>query len=115
MKLGISNKGFMRLAQELNEIFELTVLPIDDVSPTEFDQDPNIIERLTFLFQESGEWPNKVPPISLVDDEERGYVIVNGHHRWRAAQEAGLDFIPVRIFPDDPTFVDWFLNQGEQE
>ena len=117
MKLGISDKGLRRIVQTIEgDPFELTVLPIDDLIPTETDQSEMIIDNIAFLFTQERGWYEGIPPISVVDEsEDRGYVIVNGHHRWLAAKQAGLDFVPVRLFPDDPTFVAWFLNEGEQE
>ena len=111
MKFSILDLNFRRIAQEAEEVFYIDYLPIDLLTPIEQDQDDSVIDSLAYDFVEARGWPDTVPPISVTLDEDvGGYVILNGHHRWRAAKKVGLDEIPCRIFKDDPSFVQWYLD-----
>ena len=78
-----------------------TVLPINRVEPradqprSEFDEEK--IEELAASIREYG----LIQPITVRALEKGYYQIIAGERRWRAAREAGLKEVPVRIIEAD--------------
>jgi len=77
-------------------------VPVDQLEPNPYQPrsslDPTRLEELTASIRESG----IVQPI-LVRPRGRGYQIIAGERRWRAAQAAGLATVPVSVrdVPDE--------------
>lgn len=75
----------------------LQALPVDQLSPNRFqpraDFDDAGMEELTESIRQQG----IVQPVVVTPSTEGGYTIVAGERRWRAAQRAGLDEVPVIV------------------
>lgn len=57
---------------------------------------PGRVEEFAELYRERG--PGALPPIVVVETADRSRrILVDGYHRLQAAQEAGLDELPVEI------------------
>jgi len=114
MKFFLNNSNYKRIAEVVDSFYFDYVDP-NILEPTEHDQDDDQIKSLLFDFEESRGWPDELPPISITFDEDvDSYVILNGHHRWKAALDFGIDKVPVRVFKSDPVFVDWYLKTEEE-
>lgn len=102
-------------ATEDAEPFEVEMVPTSELVPTEplDEKDPGAVQDILYDMQEERDWPTDLPPIS-VTFENGDFIILNGHHRWLAAQEAPLDMTLARIFPDYETYEKWYL-ETEQE
>src|SRR4051812_34170167 len=78
-------------------------LPVGQLQPGKYQprtrMDPGSLEELAASIKAQG----LIQPISVRPVGERRYEIIAGERRWRAAQIAGLDEVPVLIrdIPDD--------------
>jgi ParB family chromosome partitioning protein len=76
---------------------DVRALPIAQLRPNRFqprrDFDPAALAELAASIRAQG----LVQPIVVTPDGEAGYTIVAGERRWRAAQEAGLQQVPVVV------------------
>jgi ParB family transcriptional regulator, chromosome partitioning protein len=75
--------------------------PIEDIEPNPFQPrqefDSSALEELSNSIREKG----VITPI-LVSKSDDGYKLIAGERRWRAAQKAGLDRIPVVVRETTP-------------
>jgi ParB family transcriptional regulator, chromosome partitioning protein len=76
---------------------DVRALPTAQLRPNRFqprrDFDPEALAELAASIRTQG----LVQPIVVTADGEGGYTIVAGERRWRAAQEAGLQQVPVVV------------------
>ena len=76
---------------------EVRTLPVSQLAPNRLqprrDFDPEALAQLAASIRAQG----LVQPIIVSPGESDGYVIVAGERRWRAAQLAGLDTVPVVV------------------
>ena len=115
MKLhGIPDSGLRRIAKVASSLrdnleeqgyvvdAELEWVDPNEMVPTEHSQDQekvtDVVEKLS-----DGEWPEDFPALFVVE-REGVLEIVDGHHRWRGAVDAGVESVPVYVFPDDTLF-----------
>jgi ParB family transcriptional regulator, chromosome partitioning protein len=84
------------LPQTLTPSTSLVELDLDQIRPNAFQPrlhfEPRKLEELAASIAENG----VLQPI-VVRQAEGGYEIVAGERRWRAAQKAGLEYIPALI------------------
>ncbi len=95
------------LGRGLDAIFESGSLPERRIETSELDIaviSPNPDQPRRFFDHETlQELADSIAalgviqPITVMSDGEGGYIIVSGERRWRAAQMAGLETIPVYI------------------
>jgi ParB family transcriptional regulator, chromosome partitioning protein len=75
--------------------------PIESIEPNPYqprqDFDSTSLEELAMSIKEKG----VITPI-LVSKSEQGYRLIAGERRWRAAQKAGLERIPVVVRESTP-------------
>jgi ParB family transcriptional regulator, chromosome partitioning protein len=75
--------------------------PIESIEPNPYQPrqefDNSALEELSMSIREKG----VITPI-LVSKSEQGYQLIAGERRWRAAQKAGLDRIPVVVRESTP-------------
>ncbi len=75
--------------------------PIEEIIPNPFQPrlhfSPTELEELIHSVKEKG----VITPI-LVSKKEKGYTLIAGERRWRAAQKAGLSTVPVVIRETTP-------------
>jgi ParB family transcriptional regulator, chromosome partitioning protein len=75
--------------------------PIESIEPNPYQPrqefDNSALEELSMSIREKG----VITPI-LVSKAEQGYQLIAGERRWRAAQKAGLDRIPVVVRESTP-------------
>ena len=87
--------------EEAEEKGSVQTLPISRVEPRRDqprrDFDPEAMEALTESIREYG----LIQPITVRPLDKGYYQIVAGERRWRAAREAGLKEVPVRIIEAD--------------
>ena len=87
--------------EEVNESSEITSLPIAKVEPRmdqprkRFDEDA--MEELISSIREHG----VIQPLTVRPLDGGYYQIIAGERRWRAAREAGLDRVPVKVIEAD--------------
>lgn len=96
---GIPDSGLRRIAQAYepyHEPFERyeANLPTHTLMPTETGQDRDKIERIVEKMEEAGEWPEDMPPLQVNEYEDGARMILDGHHRWKAAINVGLPEVP---------------------
>lgn len=97
-------RGLQALLPEVTESDTVTSLPLRDIEPNRFQPrkhfDPEKLSELVESIREHG----VVQPV-IVRTTGRGYELVAGERRWRAAQMAGLETIPavVREYTDGET------------
>ena len=76
---------------------DVRALSIAQLRPNRFqprrDFDPEALAELAASIRAQG----LVQPIVVTPDNDGGYTIVAGERRWRAAQEAGLEQVPVVV------------------
>lgn len=121
MKLhGLTKDALKRIAQVQDSYFNLMDIPLERLVPVEARGNQWIpkIESLVEYMEEEGGWPAELPPICVVEEwtrkpgEEDMYMIINGHHRWRAAEEMGISEIPSRVFSDIQVYDAWAKSVG---
>ncbi len=100
-RLGTGLSALFGEAENVLEPEAVQTLPISRVEPRK-DQprevfDPERLQELTDSIREYG----VIQPITVRPLEKGFYQIIAGERRWRAAREAGLTEIPVRILPAD--------------
>ena len=87
---------FPDLLEELSEKPAYMMCGIEELTPTKFQSrkvfDPDELKALVASIRESG----IIQPI-VVRKADKGFEIIAGERRWRAAQEAGLKTVPVVI------------------
>jgi ParB family chromosome partitioning protein len=87
---------FPDLLEELKENPAYMMCGIEELAPTKFQSrklfDPEELKALADSIRESG----IIQPI-VVRKADRGFEIIAGERRWRAAQEAGLKTVPIVI------------------
>ncbi len=87
---------FPDLLDELNEKPSYLICGIEELTPTKFQSrkvfDPEELKTLVSSIRETG----IIQPI-VVRKTEKGFEIIAGERRWRAAQEVGLKTVPVVI------------------
>jgi ParB family chromosome partitioning protein len=87
---------FPDLLVELNEKPSYLMCGIEELTPTKFQSrkvfDPEELKTLVSSIRETG----IIQPI-VVRKTEKGFEIIAGERRWRAAQEVGLKTVPVVI------------------
>ena len=72
------------------------LVPTEDLSTKDFDE----VEEMRQQMDRAGEWPEKMPFVSVTPDGGK-FLVLDGHHRCLAAQAAGIKRIPVLIFFDE--------------
>jgi ParB family chromosome partitioning protein len=76
---------------------DVRTLPVTQLRPNRFqprqDFDPAALAELAESIKAQG----LVQPIVVTPDGEGAYTIVAGERRWRAAQQAGLEQVPVTV------------------
>jgi len=91
-------------------------LPVTQLHPNRFqprrDFEPEALAELAASIRSQG----VVQPIVVTADGEGAYTIVAGERRWRAAQEAGLEVVPVvvRDVRDDRQLLELALVENLQ-
>jgi ParB family chromosome partitioning protein len=99
-------KGLSALIPEANDTADLVEngyfqCPIDSIEPNPYQPrqefDNSALEELAASIKEKG----VITPI-LVSKSEDGYRLIAGERRWRAAQKAGLERIPVVVRESTP-------------
>jgi ParB family chromosome partitioning protein len=95
---------------------DVRTLPVGKLHPNRLqprrDFPPDALAELTASIRSQG----VVQPIVVTPDAEGGYTIVAGERRWRAAQDAGLDQVPVvvRQVRDDRQLLELALVENLQ-
>ncbi len=96
---------------------DVRTLPVAQLHPNRFqprrDFDPVALAELATSIRAQG----LVQPIVVTPDHENGtYTIIAGERRWRAAQEAGLEQVPVavRAVRDDRQLLELALVENLQ-
>ncbi len=96
-------------------------LPVGVLQPGKYQprtrMDPGSLEELADSIKAQGLiQPISVRPVGLVDGRER-YEIIAGERRWRAAQIAGLNEVPVLIreIPDDAALAMSLIENIQRE
>lgn len=77
---------------------EVQYVPVEDVSPNEYNPNSQDSHEFTML-KKSIDEDGMTQPIIVVEDDGGGYTIVDGEHRWKACQELGMAEIPVVAVP----------------
>jgi ParB family chromosome partitioning protein len=102
MKRKVLGKGLSALLPDPDPAPAAGEVPVASLEPNPYQprtaMEPRALEGLAHSIRESG----MVQPI-LVRRHGRGYQIIAGERRWRAAQQLGLERVPitVRDVPDD--------------
>ncbi|HVR71056.1 MAG TPA: ParB/RepB/Spo0J family partition protein [Vicinamibacteria bacterium] len=102
MKRKVLGKGLSALLPDPDPAPAAGEVPIESLEPNPYQPrtgiEPQALAGLAQSIRESG----IVQPI-LVRPHGRGYQIIAGERRWRAARQAGLDRVPVSVrdVPDD--------------
>lgn len=94
----------MNKRENNQEDLKLQMVSCSDIRPN--DWNPNEMEQTKFMALVDGIKEKGFKQPILVREDETGqakYEIIDGEHRWRAAQEAGLVSIPVMIVTSDTT------------
>ena len=81
------------------ERLEVKYVPINDLLPNEWNpnrQNDHDFELLLRSMEEDG---FTQPIVAVKKDDGVGYKIVDGEHRWRAANTLGFEEVPVAIVP----------------
>lgn len=102
MRLALSDRSLFKIAEaQVEPRFEW--VPVDSLAPTEdlSTKDPEEIADMAEQMRLSGGWPEGMPEISVLYNGGGEYLIVDGHHRWLAAQAAGLDYLPAKVYPEE--------------
>ena len=102
MRLALSDRSLLKIAEaQVEPWFE--EVPVDSLSPTEdlATKDPREVADMAEMMRLSEGWPEGMPEISVLYNGGGEYTIVDGHHRWLAAQAAGLDYLPAKVYPED--------------
>ena len=92
-------------------------LPVGHLQPGKYQprtrMDPGSLEELAASIKAQG----LIQPISVRPVGERRYEIIAGERRWRAAQIAGLDDVPVLIrdIPDDAALAMSLIENIQRE
>lgn len=81
---------------EPRETFDATTLPIDSIHPNPDQPRKSIDDAQLSALSESIAEHGIIQPI-LVKADGDGYQIIAGERRWRAAKQAGLQEVPIRI------------------
>lgn len=76
---------------------EITSLPIDRITPGNFQPRRDMEEEALESLAESIRIHGVVQPLIVRPAEQDTYQIVAGERRWRAARAAGLTEVPVRV------------------
>jgi ParB family chromosome partitioning protein len=88
-------------AKELAEGYDYFQCPVEEIQPNPYQPrqrfDDEDFEGLVRSVKEKG----IVTPI-LVSRSEKGYQLIAGERRWKAAQKAGLDRVPVVVRETTP-------------
>ena len=99
--LGKGLSALIPVAKELAEGSDFFQCPVEDIQPNPYQPrqrfDDEDFEGLVRSVKEKG----IVTPI-LVSRSEKGYRLIAGERRWRAAQKAGLDRVPVVVRETTP-------------
>ena len=96
---------------------DVRTLPVARLHPNRFqprrDFEPEALAELAASIRSQG----MVQPIVVTADGEGAYTIVAGERRWRAAQEAGLEVVPVvvRDVRDDRQLLELALVENLQQ
>jgi ParB family chromosome partitioning protein len=106
MKRKALGKGLSALIPEAHQFEErqeqFFQCPIEAIEPNPYqprqDFSPAELEEMAESIREKG----VVTPL-LVSKTDRGYRLIAGERRWRAAQRAGLDRVPVVVREATPT------------
>jgi ParB family chromosome partitioning protein len=102
MKRKALGKGLSALLPDPDPPASAGEVPVESLEPNPYQprtaMEPRALAALAHSIRESG----MVQPI-LVRRHGRGYQIIAGERRWRAAQQAGLSRVPVAVreVPDD--------------
>lgn len=102
MRLALSDRSLFKIAEaQVEPWFEQ--VSVDSLSPTEdlATKDLQEVADMAELMHLSAGWPVGMPEISVLYNGGGEYLIVDGHHRWLAAQAAGLDYLPAKVYPED--------------
>ncbi len=73
---------------------ELKANPLDDISNPKIGPSDTALSKHMKYIAQNGSIDG---PIEVQKLSDGGYEIVNGHHRWLAAQKAGLKKVPISI------------------
>lgn len=98
MKKGVLGRGLDALipTEKASPSYNYTLLGVNEIVPNTFQPrkefDEEAMEELAASVQEKG----VIQPL-IVRRAERGYEIIAGERRWRAAKKAGLAEVPVII------------------
>jgi ParB family chromosome partitioning protein len=102
MKRKVLGKGLSALLPDPEPAPAAGDVPLESLEPNPYQprtaMEPQALAELARSIRESG----MVQPI-LVRPHGRGYQIIAGERRWRAARQAGLERVPVTVreVPDD--------------
>ncbi len=85
------------------QMYVFEMLPITDVHP-----DGNQPRKVTVKEEEHAQLVASIQtygiemPLSVVQNEERKYDIIDGHRRYFAAKKVGLSYVPCRVYQKMP-------------
>lgn len=93
-------KAVEKRAQALEQL-TITYVPVGDISPNTYNpnrQSDHDFELLCKSMQEDG-FTQPIVAVASKPGAPTPYVVVDGEHRWRAAQSIGLTTVPIVIVP----------------
>ena len=93
-------KAVEKKAKQLERL-DVTYVPVTDVIPNDYNpnrQSDHDFELLCRSMTEDG-FTQPVVVVKSKDGVEAPYTVVDGEHRWRAAQAIGLTEIPIVVTP----------------
>ena len=83
-----------RLTKRKANVNDLHANPLDEFSNPQIGPCDSAVSKYMKEINTTGQLST---PIEVQKLSTGGYEIVNGHHRWLAAQKVGLENVPIRI------------------
>lgn len=92
-----------------------TLHPHPDNPRLEFDEE--VVEKIATQLEAQGRFPEEHALLVRPSPDGTGYQIVSGHHRWQAAEAAGLESVPVwvREMTDQEAFIKLVTENDQSE
>lgn len=82
------------------DVPETRLLPVEEIEPNSWntnEMDPEDFDLLVSEIKEVG----FIDPLQVVPMVDGGFRLLGGEHRWKAAQELGMDEIPCTVLSDE--------------